>query len=439
MKTLQEMIEDITDKKNSQTTYKSYLKKCFKILDKQPETYFNKNKTLDEYTTDTFKILSKIKESPPKTKQCIMEAWKSLLAIHDIELKPSIRKKINQRTRGRPISEEISLTIKSLKNILSSARTREKALFLVLATSGIRIGEVLKLRIDEHLELSNNPPLIRLTADIAEKGDKRITFITNEAKEYLLLWLKERPLYIKSKEQKCNFKIDMDLTKYEDRVFPFSRRVCELWWYKLLDDAGFTGKDKITNRRKTTIHQLRKFFKTQLSTVLTQDVIEALMGHANELQRAYRKYTEKQLAEEYLKGIDELNIFSFDTVSKKEFEDMKAQQDFYETRLRQVDNNIKLYEQKFQQIEKNLHIVLDPKNPETKDTLTLAKPYLIKVFENIIKRPLTKEELKEVDEGTVLVLNELNKLPTEKVIDLIKPENLPFLYDQFKKKKSDKN
>ncbi|MCJ7571764.1 MAG: hypothetical protein MUO82_07795, partial [Candidatus Thermoplasmatota archaeon] len=155
MKTLEEMIQDITDNKGSQTTYKSYLNRCFKILNKKPEIYFDKNKDSEEYNNDILEILKNIKDSPPKSKQCIMEAWKSLLAIHDITPKPSIKKIINQRTKGRAISEEISLSTKTLKTLLTSGKTREKALFLVLATSGIRIGEALKLRVDEHLELNN--------------------------------------------------------------------------------------------------------------------------------------------------------------------------------------------------------------------------------------------------------------------------------------------
>ncbi|MCJ7571504.1 MAG: hypothetical protein MUO82_06470, partial [Candidatus Thermoplasmatota archaeon] len=239
-------------------------------------------------------------------------------------------------------------------------------------------------------------------------------------------------------ELKCNFKKEMNLTKYENRVFPFSRRVCELWWYKLLDDNGFTGKDTITNRRKTTIHQLRKYFKSELGRVLTQDIVETLMGHQNELQRAYRRYSEKQLADEYLKAIDVLNILSFDTVSKKDFEDMKSQQAFYEDRLKNLDRDNKSLEQKFEHIENNLHIALNPKTPQTQNTLNYAKPYLINLVETLIKRKLTKEELEEIDSGTNLVLNELNKLPTDKVVELVKPENLPLFYNQFKKKKPTK-
>ena len=179
METLEEMIENISDSSGTQATYKSYLKKCFKILNQKPEKYFNK--TTDEYGKDTLKILREIKNDPPKTKQTIMAGWKSLLEYHDIILKPSIKKIIRNKTRGHPVSEEINITPKMLKNILSTGGIKERTLFLLLATSGIRIGEALKLRVDEHLELTNDPPKIRITADIAEKGDKRITFVDRKS------------------------------------------------------------------------------------------------------------------------------------------------------------------------------------------------------------------------------------------------------------------
>lgn len=426
METLEEMIENISDSSGTQATYKSYLKKCFKILNENPEKYFNK--TTDEYGKDTLKILKTIKNDPPKTKQTIMYAWKSLLEYHDITLKPSIKKTIRNKTRGRPVSEEINITPKMLKEILSTGGIKERTLFLLLATSGIRIGEALKLRVDEHLELTNNPPKIRITADIAEKGDKRITFITDESKEYLIKWLKQRDRYIKNKEPKCNFKIEMDLKKYENRVFPFSKRVCELWWYKLSENAGYTEKDERTGRRKTTIHQLRKYFRTTLGTEIKQDIIEALMGHTNALQSAYRRYTEQTLGNEYKKGMRALYVFKTDTVTKEEFETMKEQQQFYEKRLTNANNEIASFKERFSKMEQNLDTIFNPETQENQNWLSLFEGMLPELENIRLGREMTDKETEIVKDlvrkETPAIFNKLRKLTTEEIIDIAKIKDI---------------
>jgi len=318
MATLDEMIDNILSNGSSKSTYRSWLKKCFRLLNENPETYFNK--TVDEICQDTLTILKIIEKDPPKTKQGIMYSWKSLLSLHDITLKPSIIRIIKNKTKGHSISEVRIITTQMLKEILSTAGVKERAFFLFLATSGIRIGEALKLRVDEHLELTHDPPLVRITSDIAEKGDKRITFITDEAKEYLLKWIKQRDRYIEDKKNKCNFKKKMNLEQYNDRVFPFSSRVVYIWWERLLDKSGYLEIYKKTKRKTMVVHQLRSYFRSALGPIIKQDVIEALMGHTNELQRSYRRYTEAKLANYYKQGISALYVFKTDIVSKEEFD-----------------------------------------------------------------------------------------------------------------------
>ena len=74
---------------------------------------------------------------------------------------------------------------------------KDKALFLFLSTSGTRIDECLKITIPM-VDLKHDPVMIKLPGTITKTGDPRITFISNEAKYYLLSWLKIREKYIKS-------------------------------------------------------------------------------------------------------------------------------------------------------------------------------------------------------------------------------------------------
>ena len=58
-------------------------------------------------------------------------------------------------------------------------------------------------------------------------------------------------------------------------------------------------RDDETNRIQLHIHQLRKFFRSQLALKCPVDIVEALMGHSSYLSEAYRRYTVKQMAEHY--------------------------------------------------------------------------------------------------------------------------------------------
>lgn len=312
----------------------------------------------------------------------------------------------------------------SLKDILSTGGVKERALILLSATSGIKIGEALKLRINEHLELNNDPPIIRITADIAEKGDKRITFCTYEAKEYLIKWLNQRDRYIKNKDQKCNFKIEMDLKQYENRVFPFSKSVAEQLWYKLSEKAGYTEKDERTGRRKLTIHQLRKYFRTTLGTKIQEDVIEALMGHENQLKRAYRKYTETTLATEYKKGMRALNVFKTDTVTRKEFDDQAAEIELYKINIRGATDQIKSLELQIDEIEEKIDIFTNRGIPLVDEVMSDMEPAISKTYKYVYGVYPTKEQLEEIKKEYRQIdgkkaFNNFQKIPKEKLFDLL--------------------
>ena len=88
----------------------------------------------------------------------------------------------------------------------------------------------------------------------------------------------------------------------DNRLFPFSMTVVLHLWHNALDRAGLNGKDRETQRLKYRIHGLRKFFRSQLATAIPVDIVEALMGHEGYLTGEYRRYTEEELGEYYLKG-----------------------------------------------------------------------------------------------------------------------------------------
>ncbi|MCZ7401225.1 MAG: hypothetical protein O8C61_03285 [Candidatus Methanoperedens sp.] len=88
----------------------------------------------------------------------------------------------------------------------------------------------------------------------------------------------------------------------DDRVFPFTQGTAEQMWNNALVNSGLLSVDKGTNRKQLRMHQLRKFFRSQLALGCPVDIVEALMGHEGYLTEAYRRYTKAQMAEYYQKN-----------------------------------------------------------------------------------------------------------------------------------------
>ena len=64
---------------------------------------------------------------------------------------------------------------------------------------------------------------------------------------------------------------------------------------------GLFEQDETTNRTTFHVHQLRKFFLSQISLKAPKEIAETLAGHSGYLTGSYRRYTEAQLAENTLK------------------------------------------------------------------------------------------------------------------------------------------
>nr|NIM44154.1 tyrosine-type recombinase/integrase [Nitrososphaeria archaeon]NIN53610.1 tyrosine-type recombinase/integrase [Nitrososphaeria archaeon]NIQ34131.1 tyrosine-type recombinase/integrase [Nitrososphaeria archaeon] len=81
-----------------------------------------------------------------------------------------------------------------------------KALFLILLSSGMRIGECLKLKLDDvdldrEYSVENEVitvPTIEIQGEYTKTGNPRVTFISNETKEIINEWFKIREKYIKT-------------------------------------------------------------------------------------------------------------------------------------------------------------------------------------------------------------------------------------------------
>lgn len=121
-----------------------------------------------------------------------MAAVRTLLLENGVELPALFWRRLRGRRKGsRVLLIDKMPSNSELRRILTHMDVKGKALFLVLASSGMRIGEALKLRLGD-LELDRELAKISIRGEYTKTGNPRIAFISREAKEALEEWLKLR-------------------------------------------------------------------------------------------------------------------------------------------------------------------------------------------------------------------------------------------------------
>jgi integrase len=271
----------------------------FEHLAKQ---YFSENR---DYADDLLRFAASLNSKPPKTAKTYMGGVKEYLGYNDIELTQRQLKTIRLKLpKGNARTIEKDMDSITIRKILQHTDIKGRALIFTLASSGMRIGEALSITIDD-IDLTVKPATITIRGEYTKTGEQRLTYIHREAVEALNEWLRVRERYIKASVNKNKGLVSSGIGSAKDendnRVFPFSLSVAEQVWSHAIKNAGLLSIDKGTKRKQLRIHQLRKFFRSQLALGCPVDIVETLMGHEGYLTDAYRRYPKAQMAEQYLK------------------------------------------------------------------------------------------------------------------------------------------
>jgi len=272
------------------------------------------------YEEDVQSFLVSLKKRPPKTVSLKLTAVRMMLLENGVELENRFWRRIRNRIKGRrAVSVDKVPTPEEFRKILNHLPVHGRAFSLVLLSSGMRLGEALQLKIED-VDLEKNPVKVTVRAEYTKSGNKRFTFISREAQEVVLEWLKVRQSWLEAAVKKS--------TRYhkaleDDRLFPFTRGPFYSLWHNALDKAEYNERDEETQRRKIHPHVLRKSFRTKLGAVIPVDVVEALMGHEGYLTEVYRRYTIEDLAKFYKKGEPALLVFTESAEVNKLRKDME--------------------------------------------------------------------------------------------------------------------
>lgn len=228
------------------------------------------------------------------------------IKVYAEDFRQSVRTPKKVHHREEPITKEI------LIRLLHNATPRLRTVVLIAVASGMRIGEIVQLRISD-IDFDSKPVKIRIRAEITKgKTQARESFLTGEAasglKDYLkktLEWNEkspDRPIFEKTGETDRSRKVLID------SLSSSMRRSCE--------NIPELTKVNEGGRRMVHFHGFRKYFRTKVGNATNRDFAEALMGHRFYLD-TYYNLSEPEKQKMYLKAEPELTISDYTEIERK--------------------------------------------------------------------------------------------------------------------------
>jgi integrase len=266
--------------------------RCFNVESPDLIVQQIKENKLDPYQAlDKFVSYLTANGRAPNTVQTYVAGLKGLFRYEDIPLD-------SQRLRSKvelPPNVDVSIdripTREEMRSILLNCERRTRALVSLLATSGLRIGEAVSLRISS-LDLSNNK--VTLMSMRTKNRRPRYTFFTDETAQFITEYLGSRLM----RKEEWLFPEKMDPQRH------ISRHAAYMYVRRVLKKLHLLGRlDAESRRNQLHPHSFRKFFFSKLiGAGVDRGIAEFFMGHSFSLDSAYLHMPEEQLRKEYMKA-----------------------------------------------------------------------------------------------------------------------------------------
>ena len=183
-----------------------------------------------------------------------------------------------------PKDMKYAVTLSEIRKIIDHSKPKRKALYTVLISSGMRIGETLGLK-KRDFDFSQERTCIIIPAKITKKNTERQTYISKEAKHYLL------PIIKRMNQDDLVFSTNKDIRK------SVNNEVLNFW--HLRKKTELDTKYENSTIHKITLHSFRAFFETQASNTHGLEYAHAFIGHSGYLEQYYRLSDEDRL-EKYI-------------------------------------------------------------------------------------------------------------------------------------------
>lgn len=236
----------------------------------------------------------------PSTKIQFVACLKRFLIVNEVEID---WKKITLPKKRRVVGDKAP-NKHELRRILMYAPSWLKTTILVLATSGLRVGSLIRLNL-KHVDLDYDKTeriaLVEVPPEATKAKIGYYTFMGPEAVDSLKNHLATRE---KKGEELTE---ESPLIKPPISPRPTYQTIVHCY-IRTLRKAGLTKKS--SRYFVLHLHTLRKFFRTNLEAILTKSQIERLMGHVSTeyLDGSYFRPLEREMLENYRRALPNLTI-----------------------------------------------------------------------------------------------------------------------------------
>lgn len=242
--------------------------------------------------------LVRVSVSKQSARQQLTYAVKFLRA-HGVNILKDDIQDIKREAKGGAATVDKVMDHNVICKALKGSDVRSRAIILVLASSGLRIGELLSLSMSD-INMNMEPAMLTVRAENSKNGQARYTFMTSEAKDAVVDYLNVREKYIVRADKHAEV-LGVSPRKETDLLFPVTDSSVNKLWETMLRNAGLYTRDEKSGRNQYRIHSLRKFFISQLSMAGARTLAEHLAGHTGYLDASYRQVSPEFAAREYLK------------------------------------------------------------------------------------------------------------------------------------------
>lgn len=258
-----------------------------------------------------------------------MAGLKSYFSYHDVDIIPS---KYKRQVLLPKIYREDELPLDSadIRKLLINCNNRRLKSYLLVLTHGMRAVEALAIR-NRDIDFSSSPTKIHLRKEYSKIRVGRDIWISDEVTTELKYWLKfkyENP----DRPREFN-QDDLVFTIHKDAIRP------ELLYFKLVKEfqrlLKKVGMDErkeggIGNRRKVTLHSLRRHAKTLISEQVSSDYSDYFIGHS---KSTYWVMKEDQRKDIFVKKVMPYLVFL-------DFSSLESRGKSIESKLEEKDQQI---------------------------------------------------------------------------------------------------
>ena len=293
-----------------------------------------------------FRSMVKDKGLAPKTISNLMTGAKSFYRFNDIDL-PNLNNR--KQFSPKPLKKNMLWIEKSdIQAILEHAGVRDRAIILIMVSSGLSQVDVLDLRIkDVKSGYDENTGITTLSVRRIKTDYDFTTFLTPEAGRAVLSWIELR----NKKHEKSKVRSDNDflfikqdvpnsyLKTHDDTVRRLDKHGLMAIFRRLAHATG-RGTDRDT-WSLVRAHNLRKYFN---STILNNggDIfyVDYLMGHKiDQMHEAYYRADPVKLREKYMRYLPFLSIEDTEVkmVESPEYQELKHNYDTMCDRVKELE------------------------------------------------------------------------------------------------------